>query len=318
VTESELDIDWFSDFVAPDQDPSEPVSDIYYPILDTIDAVTAENPKNEDLVSVFAMSIFWRNMIEDILPPGSDGVIIVFENECNAAFTFQIFGPEVVYLGRGDLHDTKYDYMLLSAWLNDLQSFSISGSSYSGVPIDQDFCPFHLRLYPSQVMEDDYTTSNPVIFTIIAVVIFLFTSVLFVCYDQMVEYRQRKVMMTAVRSTTIVSSLFPKVVRDRIMDMGAEEPRKKKANAFKSGENTNFNLQSFLRNDAQPEIDQDGESDPIADLFPETTVMFADIAGFTAWSSLREPAKVFKLLETLYGTSECYYLTGENWNLGLF
>ena len=28
--------------------------------------------------------------------------------------------------------------------------------------------------------------------------------------------------------------------------------------------------------------------------------MFADIAGFTAWSSMREPSQVFVLLETLY------------------
>lgn len=28
--------------------------------------------------------------------------------------------------------------------------------------------------------------------------------------------------------------------------------------------------------------------------------MFADISGFTAWSSAREPAQVFKLLETIY------------------
>lgn len=28
--------------------------------------------------------------------------------------------------------------------------------------------------------------------------------------------------------------------------------------------------------------------------------MFADIVGFTAWSSMREPAQVFTLLETLY------------------
>jgi class 3 adenylate cyclase len=39
---------------------------------------------------------------------------------------------------------------------------------------------------------------------------------------------------------------------------------------------------------------------PIADLFPETSVMFADICGFTAWSSVREPSQVFVLLETLY------------------
>ena len=29
--------------------------------------------------------------------------------------------------------------------------------------------------------------------------------------------------------------------------------------------------------------------------------MFADIAGFTAWSSSREPHQVFQLLERLFG-----------------
>jgi class 3 adenylate cyclase len=43
-----------------------------------------------------------------------------------------------------------------------------------------------------------------------------------------------------------------------------------------------------------------GTSKPIADLFPETTIIFADIAGFTAWSSTREPSQVFRLLETVY------------------
>jgi class 3 adenylate cyclase len=30
-------------------------------------------------------------------------------------------------------------------------------------------------------------------------------------------------------------------------------------------------------------------------------VLFADIAGFTAWASQRDPIQVFTLLETLYG-----------------
>jgi class 3 adenylate cyclase len=41
-------------------------------------------------------------------------------------------------------------------------------------------------------------------------------------------------------------------------------------------------------------------SKPIADLFPHTTVLFADIVGFTAWSSEREPEQVFTLLQTVY------------------
>ncbi len=39
---------------------------------------------------------------------------------------------------------------------------------------------------------------------------------------------------------------------------------------------------------------------PIADLFHETSIMFADIVGFTEWSSNHSPEEVFHLLETLF------------------
>ena len=42
------------------------------------------------------------------------------------------------------------------------------------------------------------------------------------------------------------------------------------------------------------------KGEPIADLFPNTTIMFADIAVLTTWSSEQEPSQVFKLLENLY------------------
>ena len=41
-------------------------------------------------------------------------------------------------------------------------------------------------------------------------------------------------------------------------------------------------------------------SKPIANLFPETTIFFADLAGFTAFSATRTPVEVFTLLETIY------------------
>jgi len=41
---------------------------------------------------------------------------------------------------------------------------------------------------------------------------------------------------------------------------------------------------------------------PIADLFTDTTILAANITGFTAWSSMREPSQVFMLLETVYQT----------------
>ena len=44
----------------------------------------------------------------------------------------------------------------------------------------------------------------------------------------------------------------------------------------------------------------DPNDEHMPDLFLNTTIMFADISGFTAWSSMREPTQVFKFLETIY------------------
>ena len=72
-----------------------------------------------------------------------------------------------------------------------------------------------------------------------------------------------------------------------------DEPDKKKAFA---SSNKMFHMNSSLRDEDY----DDGDIlkvQPIADLFPNTTVLFADIVGFTAWSSTREPSSVFILLK---------------------
>lgn len=51
-------------------------------------------------------------------------------------------------------------------------------------------------------------------------------------------------------------------------------------------------------------LDKNEEHDPsetAPDLFIETTILVADISGFSAWSSVREPGQVFKFLEIVYG-----------------
>ena len=56
-------------------------------------------------------------------------------------------------------------------------------------------------------------------------------------------------------------------------------------------------MKSFLHHG---KIHEDPDSKPLAELYLETTVLMADLVGFTPWSSLREPFQVFTLLETLY------------------
>eukprot|EP00980_Cylindrotheca_fusiformis_P009110 scaffold1975_cov90-Cylindrotheca_fusiformis.AAC.2 len=66
------------------------------------------------------------------------------------------------------------------------------------------------------------------------------------------------------------------------------------------------NESDLLEDDEPFGLDDFGRSSrngsaPLADLFPSVTVVFADLVGFTAWSSAREPHQVFILLETIYG-----------------
>jgi class 3 adenylate cyclase len=194
------------------------------------------------------------------------------------------------------LHDTKYDSLKLSSNFVNLKEFAIRESKFSGAPIDQDFCPFTLNVYPSDDMKNDFTTSTPGMMTVAAICIFAFTSIVFAVYDCKVERRQKSVMNTATKTNAIVSSLFPASVREKMLNddeikskktsAATREPR---SNIFSTSSSDDMHTTSIL------------SSKPLADLYPETTVLFADIAGFTAWSSVRNPCQVFTLLETLYG-----------------
>ena len=100
--------------------------------------------------------------------------------------------------------------------------------------------------------------------------IFVFTIITFVAYDRVVQQRQNTVMAVAERSGAILSSLFPKAVKDRLMDEAA---------MIQPSTGTS-RLRSFLSGGHGEEDNRTGDQDfvvynskPIADLFAETTVM---------------------------------------------
>lgn len=62
----------------------------------------------------------------------------------------------------------------------------------------------------------------------------------------------------------------------------------------------NLGIEMFSRQKSSSTIMVEENSKPIADLFPETSIVFMDLVGFTSWSSAREPTDVFILLETLF------------------
>jgi hypothetical protein len=113
--------------------------------------------------------------------------------------------------------------------------------------------------------------SNPWPFTSV-----LFTSLVFVAYDAVIEKRQRKVMQSATRSSAIVSSLFPSKVRTRLYEESASSAPLEK-------EQSPHNRMKHFLIKAQTSSVEPINTGPIADLFESTTVLFADIKGFTKW-----------------------------------
>lgn len=127
------------------------------------------------------------------------------------------------------------------------------------------------------------------------------------------SYRQKVVVRSAARSARIVHSLYPQFVRDSLMSSrkdlrdpieaantdstqqyDPEDPSYRRKGSIKSKvsdfvDTPGMQLKRFL---SHPTSSRDydynlcmeiGEMEPIAEIFEKTTVMLADIEGFTAW-----------------------------------
>ena len=287
VEENEVWADWLSDFIEPDENPMEPAIDISFPMFDTLNSVQAD-PETE-IVAMVVTSLYFRDLIKNVLPNGCSGVIVVTENACSPAFSYYVSGS-ATFLGRGDLHNPKFNSIMIKTSLENLTSSAQASSRYVGPQVYTDGCPYHFLVYPSDELYAEHVDNEPRYLALGAMGIFLVCILIFMLYDIFVERRQYVVLTKAEKTTAVVDSLFPQEVRDRILYEHTE--RSSGSEAFRVTDN-------LISNGGDT---TDSIGDAIAQLYPETTVMFSDIAGFTAWSSGRDPSQVFVLLENLYRT----------------
>lgn len=293
-----------------------PVSDLYVPVFDNFS-------KNKTIVAVMLVNVYWQIYFTGILAENAKTIVAVLENRCHGSptqsFTYVIRGDEASYLGPNDLHDTKYDYLERSTGFGAF----LPGEGRDDIEYN---CVYNVRVYPTDDMKQECYTNTPYVFAGALLGVFVFTSLVFLAYDRCVERRQRVLKRTAEQSTSVVASLFPEKVRDRLFDThltrgtgmldssdthGTSSTSVPANNAVRrASPAANMPTPPFRRrrssNSSNPVLDQDDwivdNSLPIADLYPNCTVFFADIAGFTRWCDGREPTSVFKLLETLYGS----------------
>ncbi|CAB9509228.1 Receptor-type guanylate cyclase gcy [Seminavis robusta] len=270
---------------------------------------------NRQMVAFLSAFLGWERFFEGALPEAeTEPVFLVLDGTCgNQSMTFLVSGVSVVFLGDDDLHDPRFDLMEQTVTFDQL-----GGSNAT--------CRYSARIYPSKDWAEVYFSDNAMVYAVLVITCFLITTVLFGIYDFAVQRRQRKVMEAANKTSAIVSSLFPSNVRERLMqelkpsqdDLKLMQPRNKRSSTkdpsvFRSSASKRDSLGGSMNRrgsaDSGPLSVITSEaifgSKPIADLFPATTIMFADMVGFTAWASTRDPTQVFTLLETIYHAFDC-------------
>ena len=233
------------------------------------------------------------------------------QNQCIGAatgtitYTYEINGLDAVPLGEGDLHDPAYDYMEVVMPLLLGREDQIAVSDFER---EVECMPeITFSLYPSKKLEESFYTNEAMYYTIGVIAIFGFTTLVFILYDLAVGKRQNKVMARIMKQNKIVSNIFPSAIVQRLY-----------GNDDSSGDSIAKGGNGVDGKDRLPGVgssgasldggSMDGFDNPdayadkmLADLFPEATIIYLDITGFTAWSSAREPPHVFVLLEKLYG-----------------
>jgi hypothetical protein len=211
----------------------------------------------------------WDHHFSNVLPAGTRRLDIEVEDTCGSAFTYTVEGPSVSFLGYGLLHDRKYDSLSIHAQFAEFASLQGTAAVPSGSS-----CDYKISVFATNEFKSSYQSEKPVLYATAVVCVFLFTAVVFVIYDWLVSRRQNMIMITAQRTNAIVSSMFPKNVQERILE---QAENKGQGRGVRTSQNKE--LSQFLGGDYE-RIKKHSEK-PIADLFPETTIFFADIVGFS-------------------------------------
>ena len=340
----------------------DPIAIMYLPIFEQFN-------NESSVVGMLSASMSFKFFFTNLLGAEPNGVMCIIENGCGDVLSYEINGEEAIFLGRNDMHDPSFDYLEQTYDFSSVSESKVHSYREKYVRLNDEYCPYKLRVYPVNTLQDEYMTSRPVVFAVTMALAILFMAIAAFSYDYFVQRRMKKVLKTAKESRAIVHSLFPANVRERLLKEEEERsqqrssdqrsadgssipgtrifPRRLSVDTRSAASTTNTRRNSnetgitdmlqqpihtaansvvgavssmaalpaklrlkFFLNEShhgqeqayrlEHKSAQEEEEKPIADLFPNCTVLFADIAGFTAWSSEREPEQVFTLLQTIF------------------
>lgn len=192
---------------------------------------------------VFTVSSL-SQFLDHTVPGEVKGVVAVLRDSCSRDYTFLLNENEgeTVELAASDTHDPKFDKYEMRGDLDTSHEHHLTA----------DLCTFTLSVYPSDVFRNSFNSKGKAGIKVGAVLTgILFCAIALYFYDKKVTDTHEEAARKARRTEQLVGTMFPEAVCARMLKQ--------------DGENTT----SY---DAANER-------PIADFFPNTTLMFADIVG---------------------------------------
>ena len=85
-----ISVNFAKNFIPPTENAAEPMVNLLYPIIDQKEKLRIDDDSDAPVVGMWICTIFWREMLRNILPDTSKGILVMTENSCGQNFTYEI------------------------------------------------------------------------------------------------------------------------------------------------------------------------------------------------------------------------------------
>lgn len=187
----------------------------------TLDQVKEDFLPGSRTIGYVMAIVPWSTFFVNLLPPGVNGIVVKVVSDCGSNFTYVVNGDRDSWALEGEHHDPKWEDMAFQEKFFWKQHHK--GRSRH--------CHFDLVIYPSQEFYELYSSSSPALYAGLVLLVFLFTAVVFLCYQKYMGKHHGEAVVRAARAEALVNSVFPKEIGHRLMVSFCHVPQ---SSVFKS------------------------------------------------------------------------------------
>lgn len=292
-----------------------------------------------NVVGSISIVFSWDTLLQMILPNYIKGMICVLKSSTGQEYSYSVSGNVVTFLGGGDLHDPKYDEYeeVVEATLGNTEEeigqvdylITYTLVMYPSQTFESEYVTNRAAIYTAGVVLIFLCTSALFLLYDYLVedrqqktILFARQSANIVDAMFPAGFRERlyRSQQSNANKNNNNSGSAPSSRRNSVSDEGiiqasskssrenrgrSQSPSRRRTSTM-GRKIVTLQIDKFMKGirsapkDHIPTDCSNEDDKPIADLFLDTSIMFADIVGFTKWSTERSPNEVFRLLERLF------------------